>query len=157
MHMSWSGFFVVAVMLAGCGAAGETDISQSAPAASSLPASATVSDVHAMLIIPASDTLFAAESNPPDSAAGWASLEAAALEVIDGARRLQSPSRKRDDTDWVRLANALEDGARKSLAAARAKDMDTLPLANGEFVVQCEDCHTTYRDGGIGMMNSPDL
>jgi len=116
-----------------------------------------VADVHAALIIPGSDALFAAESKMPESDEQWAALKAAAQKVIEGARHLQDPSRRRDDMEWARIAKALEDGAGKSLAAVATQDIDTLPLANGEFVAQCEDCHTVYRDAGIGMMNNPDL
>lgn len=157
MQLKWPGPVVISVMLTGCGPAGGTGIDQSTPRPASFAASATVANVHAALIIPGSDALFAAESNSPEGDAQWASLEAAAQKVIEGARHLQDPSRRRDDMEWARVAKALEDSAGKSLAAAAAQDIDTLPLANGDFVAQCEDCHTVYRDAGIGMMNNPDL
>jgi hypothetical protein len=50
------------------------------------------------------------------------------------------------------LQKAVEENAAKSVVAAQAQDSEALLLADGDFLVHCEDCHKPYRDPGGGMM-----
>lgn len=136
---------------AACSPATETAKSALAEAADA----ANVKDVHDALIRPGSDALFAAEAAPPETDEGWRKLEIAAQQVVDGAARLQTGPRVRDRGDWLRIARAVEENAGKAIVAAKARDPDALLLADGDFLVHCEDCHKTYRDVGGGMMNDP--
>ena len=143
LTMRWGAAGLAAVTLSAC-----------SPTAGKQPVSS--SDPHADLITPGSDALFNAESAPPDSDEGWRDVGAAAQKVAEGARLLQTGAHVRDTGDWLRLAKAVEEGALKSVSAAKTKDPDALLLADGEFLALCEDCHKIYRDAGGGMMASPD-
>jgi hypothetical protein len=116
----------------------------------------TSAQIHSALLTPGSDALFAAESNPPTTAEGWAGVEAGAHKVIEGAALLQTGSRPAKRPDWVRIAAEVEKAARKSQDAARARNIDALAAADGDFTAQCEDCHKAFRDAGGGMMSKPD-
>jgi hypothetical protein len=140
------------LFVAGCSPGGKA-ISGEKPAGAADAAS--VKDIHDRLIRPGSDALFEAEAAPPETDEGWRGLETAAQHVADGAARLQTGKRVRDQGDWLKFAKAVEENAKKSIAAARARDPDALLLADGNFLVHCEDCHNTYRDVGGGMMNDP--
>jgi hypothetical protein len=150
-----------AALLAACTPRASTPAATSsgqaeAPNPYGVSAASTVADVHALLIRPGSDRLYAAESDAPASDDGWKSVEAAAQKLADGADLLAVGPRARDQGDWVRLSKAVADNARKSLAAAQKKDVEALADADGTFTGYCEDCHKTYRDSGKGMMSQPD-
>jgi hypothetical protein len=146
----------LALMLAAaCSPKSEAPSASAPPAAPSLTDASTVGEVHRALITPGSDALFAAEATPPTSEEGWRAVEAAAQKVVDGAALLQTGARPRDKAGWMRISKAVEDGARKSLEAARSKNIEALQMADGDFLAQCEDCHKIYRDAGGGMMADP--
>ncbi|MBI1361883.1 MAG: hypothetical protein GC155_16525 [Alphaproteobacteria bacterium] len=126
-----------------------------APAADTFSDASTTAQIHAAWLTPGSDALYAAEASPPTTSEGWASVEAGATKVIDGAALLQTGSRPAGRDDWIRIAKAVEAATKKSLDAARAHDADALALADGDFTAQCEDCHKFFRDAGGGMMANP--
>ena len=116
---------------------------------------ATSAAIHAALLTPGSDVLYAAESLPPATAEGWASVEAGAEKVVEGARLMERGARPAGRSEWVRIAKAIEDNAQKSAAAARARNAEAVAAADGDFTAQCEDCHNAFRDHGGGMMKKP--
>ena len=68
---------------------------------------------------------------------------------------LQAGSRPAGRAEWIRISGAVEEAARRSAAAAQARDMEALAAADGDFTAQCEDCHNAFRDAGGGMMQKP--
>jgi hypothetical protein len=140
--------------LTGCTKAADAPVAP-ASGAPAFSDAATSAEIHAALLTPGSDALFAAESEPPKTDEGWIALEAAAGKVVDGARLLQTGARPAGRADWIRIAKAVQDGAQKSAEAAHAGNADALAAADGDFIAHCEDCHNAFRDAGGGMMTRP--
>lgn len=133
-----------------------SDPSTLTKATSTFSDASTSEEIHSSLLTPGSDTLFAAESEAPGDAKGWAAVQEAATKVVEGAQLLQIGSRPAGSPEWIRIAKAFEDAARRSGDAVRARNLDALAVADGDFTAQCEDCHNIFRDAGHGMMSSPD-
>lgn len=116
----------------------------------------TSADIHAALLTPGSDALYAVEADAPATDEGWAAAQAAAAKVIEGAALMQTGHRPAGRPDWIRISKAVEDAARRAQDAVRKKDIDALAAADGDFTAQCEDCHNAFRDAeGHGMMSDP--
>ncbi|MFT3725710.1 MAG: hypothetical protein QM773_19280 [Hyphomonadaceae bacterium] len=119
-------------------------------------AAATSAEIHAAFLNPGSDALYAAEANTPIAAGDWARVEAAAVKMAEGAKRMQGGSQSEGRADWVRISKLVETAALRAREAARTKDADMLAAADGDFTAQCEDCHNAFRDKpGQGMMSDP--
>jgi hypothetical protein len=116
----------------------------------------TSADIHAALLTPGSDALYAVEADAPATDEGWAAAQAAAAKVIEGAALMQTGHRPAGRPDWIRISKAVEDAAKRAQDAVRKKDIDALAAADGDFTAQCEDCHNAFRDAeGHGMMSDP--
>ncbi len=154
-----AGVRVVLISLAIAGCAPKTAPTGGPAAGADLPglsAASTSADIHTALLNPASNTLYAAESDPPATAEGWAAVEAAAARIIDGARLMQTGLRSQGRADWVRISRLVEEAATRAAEAGRMQDADMLAAADGDFTAQCEDCHNAFRDAaGGGMMSEP--
>jgi hypothetical protein len=117
--------------------------------------SSTSADIHSALLNPASDALYAAEADAPTTSEGWAAVQRAAEQMI-GATLMQTGSRPAGRPEWIRISKLVEAAARRSAEAARAKNVELLAAADGDFTAQCEDCHNTFRDApGRGMTSEP--
>jgi hypothetical protein len=151
---------IALVLLSGAFASTSCTRKAGEPSAPAVPASSftdasTGAQIHAALLTPGSDTLYAAESKPPTTAEGWTAVEAGAAKVVEGAALMQTGLRPTGRAEWVRIAKAVQDNAEKSAEAARNKNADALAAADGDFTTQCEDCHNAFRDKGGGMMSKP--
>ena len=142
-----------AIALACCACSPKAD--NAAAPTHSVRAPLSVGQIHSQMIIPASDALYAAESDAPATDGAWAAIQAAAQKLIDGARLLESAPKAQADPQWLRISKAVEDGGSKSLTAVKAHNVEALQAADGEFTAQCEDCHKFFRDIGGGMMAKP--
>jgi hypothetical protein len=132
--------------LAAC--APEGDETAEAPAATS-PATATDLStpraVHEALIIPGSNLLFTAESEPPTDDAAWAAVQAGAQQVIDGALALQSEPLAQGRADWSAFAQTVIDNTKLTAEALAQKNADDLVFTNGDMMSGCTGCHQAYR------------
>lgn len=106
----------------------------------------SVADVMHALVIPGSETLFAAETEgAPTDAAGWAKLRTATADVIHGAELLKSPSRSKGAA-WDATADTVI-AATKITAQALAKNSaDDLVFTDGDMMAGCTSCHQQFRD-----------
>ena len=115
----------------------------------------SVSNIHKVIVTPASDALFKAESSPPTSDREWAELERNAASLAKSATQLTSKGASnggsKNRKQWQNLSRALVDAANLAVRAAKAKNANALIEANGRIVAVCEACHDEYRDGGHGM------
>ncbi|MBI1360941.1 MAG: hypothetical protein GC155_11745 [Alphaproteobacteria bacterium] len=143
----------LSLVLAACSA--KAPSTATAPPSPGYSDASTSADIHAGLLTPGSDTLYAAESEPPATPEAWAKVEAGAEQLIEGAALMQTGSRPEGRAEWIRISKAVEDAARRSASAAHAHDADALAAADGDFTAQCEDCHNAFRDAGGGMMRKP--
>ena len=104
----------------------------------------TVHDIMEAITIPASDKVFAAASEPPKNAAGWAAVRAHALAVAESSNLLMMPKRAVDQKDWIKWATAQLKAAQLVIKAAEAKDGDALATAGDALYATCEGCHKVY-------------
>jgi len=104
----------------------------------------TVHDIMAAITIPASDKVFAAASEPPRDAAGWAAVRTYALAVAESSNLLMMPKRAVDQKDWIKWSTAQLKAAQLVMKAAEAKDADALSTASDALYETCAGCHKVY-------------
>jgi dihydroxyacetone kinase len=121
------------------------------------PAPATVRQLMLGLVIPASTTIYQAagtvstlegttERAPRDDKE-WEVVAAHAAVLIEASHLLRSEGRGVADAVWTGAAADMEAGARNVLAAAQAKNVDTLLDKGGEIVAACDRCHEKFLPG----------
>jgi cytochrome c553 len=103
------------------------------------------------MISPASDAVFAASSNQPLDAKGWADARNEAILLAESGNLLMMGTRVRDNGNWMKMSRAMVDAAALAAAAAEKKDAKGLEAATDAITTACMDCHRPYRDGGRQM------
>jgi hypothetical protein len=83
----------------------------------------------------------------------WNALRNAAATVAESANLLLFPPHIRDQGDWVAMTRKAVEKANECVAAAEAKDIDTLFTAASDMYLACTACHAKYV---IGVPLSPD-
>lgn len=91
----------------------------------------------------------------PTTEAGWQAAENGAATVAEAANLLLLPSRRKDDGDWVKYAQALSDVALEAMEATEARDSDRMGVVGGKLDEACEACHQKYLPTGAGTKASP--
>jgi hypothetical protein len=79
----------------------------------------------------------------PETDEQWTAIRNAAATVAESGNLLLTPGRIRDE-DWVKHVRELTRTAKEVLAAAEAKDVDTLFTAGGDVYLVCSACHEQY-------------
>jgi len=116
-------------------------------------AALTIKEVMESIIVPASDTLWAADD--PQTEEEWQVLEDAAIRTIAARYLMDLGGTGPDDNRWVKdpnwqvFSNALDKAARDSLEAARDKNIDRLLDAGYELYPPCEGCHLIFNPGVV--------
>ena len=110
----------------------------------SLKPDATVKEVMQALTIPLSDIIFASSSEPPTTAAQWASLRRDALALAEAGRLLTVAPRARDEGEWMAKAQAHIDAAAAVAKAAGRKNAEELSSAGDALYETCPACHARY-------------
>jgi hypothetical protein len=105
---------------------------------------ASVKEVMTSMTIPASDVIFDAAANPPDSDAKWAALREGADMLAESGRLLMTPALARDTPTWMTMARAMVTQAEATLKIADAKARDRLQQAADTLYVTCKTCHDRY-------------
>ena len=137
------------LILAACSPEKEPDVYRT-----SLP----INDVMGHIISPAAFAFWGAwgevssedgvrDLRPTTEAGGEAAGDGAAT-VAEAANLLLLPSRRRDDGDWVKYAQALSDVALEALAATEARDSVRMGVVGGKLDEACEACHHRYLPAG---------
>ncbi len=80
----------------------------------------------------------------PETDEDWTAVRNAAATVAESGNLLLMPGRLRDGGDWVKHAHALTRTAQEVIAAAEAKDVDSLFTAGGDVYLVCSACHAQY-------------
>jgi len=106
----------------------------------------TTGDVMHAYVIPGSETLFAAESEPPTDDAGWAKLQKAAADIIKGAELLKADSRSEGRAGWVKHADTVITATKVTADALAKKNADDLVFQDGDMMAGCTACHQEFRD-----------
>jgi hypothetical protein len=87
------------------------------------------------------------ENRRPETDEQWTAVRDAAAIVAEGGNLLLTPGRLRDHGDWVKHAHELTKTAQAAIAAAEAKDVDSLFTAGGDIYLVCTGCHQQYAIG----------
>jgi hypothetical protein len=80
----------------------------------------------------------------PETDEQWTAVRDAAAIVAESGNLLLTPGRLRDQDDWVKHSHALTKAAQEVIAAAEAKDVDSLFTAGGDVYLVCTACHEQY-------------
>jgi hypothetical protein len=132
---------------------------------------ATLLQVMRGILFPASNVVFAAQSDDPakfpqakdpatatdllaSTYGGWTAVENASLAMAEGANLLVLPGRKCSNgiavpvgnADWPKLVQGLRDAAMTSYKAAQSKNQDNILAAADALTTACANCHDKYRE-----------
>lgn len=108
----------------------------------------TVKEVMITMVVPASDVIFTAASEPPTNEAQWVGVQKSAVILAESGKLLMTGSHAQDN-GWMDRARALVHQAEAALKAAEAKNSDALSQAGDEVYSTCKACHTLYMDRGV--------
>ncbi len=115
--------------------------------ASEITDASTTRDVHDVYIIPGSNALFAAETEAPETDEDWAALEAAAEQVIEGAKLLMAGNRPPGSSDWLMYAGEVDLMTRATISdAIKPREPDEFVFTNGDMMAACTSCHQQFRN-----------
>jgi hypothetical protein len=140
MFLAGVGFFVI-------GARNASRTPTSAPVAS-------VKQIMRGIVTPASNAIYNAVSTTvtekgttdvvPRNDREWDAVGSGAMALVEAANLLKVDGRARDNSDWMRMSDAMSKAAMQSYRAAEKKDVDAL-LASGEVLNNsCDSCHRNY-------------
>ena len=85
------------------------------------------------------------ENFQPKTDEEWANVGNSAAALIEGGNLLMMPGRAIDNGDWVKMTQAMIDGAKIALKAAAEKNPDGILEAGGPINEQCDNCHGRYQ------------
>jgi len=106
---------------------------------------ASTMDLMKAMIVPASDTLFAAGEKEPKNDEDWGKLRYQALLLIESGNLLMLDGRARDKGQWMKDAHQQMDAGQMALKAILAKNLDKLVDDAGSAIVEsCQSCHEHY-------------
>jgi hypothetical protein len=83
----------------------------------------------------------------PETDEQWTAVRDAAAIIAESGNLLLTPGRLRDSGDWVKHSHDLTKAAQEAIAAAEAKDVDSLFTAGGDIYLVCTACHEQYALG----------
>ena len=109
---------------------------------------ATVSQLHEVMIKPASDTMFNAARRAPAGDGDWTVLRRAAITLAESGNLLMIGARARDQGRWMKLSRELLDVSGEAATAAGASNLDLFIAISDRLVDVCESCHVRYRSPG---------
>ena len=111
---------------------------------------ATVRNLMVGVTIPASNVVFRVASDRPENDADWQEVQINAQALADAGARLRVGVRGAGKEDWLRLAQAMADGAGQAAQAAARRDGDAVVTAGNEIYAACEGCHQLFlkKDAG---------
>lgn len=104
----------------------------------------TVKDVMVSMTVPASNGIFDAQADPPDTDAKWAAMQKAAVQLAESGRLLTRDPLAKDQTTWLEMARALVTEAERAAQVAAKKDREALDATGDAVYATCETCHSKY-------------
>lgn len=107
---------------------------------------ATIKQLMTVLVVPSSDVVFNAASDPPKTDQQWTVVWNNALAVAESGNLLMIGPRARDGATWMKMARAQVDAAQAALKAAEAKNVEELATAGDQIYETCAACHERYMD-----------
>ncbi len=167
---------LIAFLIVPCGAQSSASVpgSKPRPAAAATPSQHPVANLSQLMkgiLYPASNVIFAAQTenpadvkpaadpamatNPLASTYGkWQAVENSALAIVEVANLLAIPGRKCSNglnvpvknADWPKLVQGLRDAGTTVYKAAQSKNQDNILAAAGDLTEACDTCHGKYRE-----------
>lgn len=121
-------------------------ISVGVTAADSEPrATTTMLEMMNRIILPASNAVFYAASELPDTDEGWRELENHALVLAESANLLLIEGYRQESEQWLTDTLLMRDASVRAFEAAQARDEDALIDLNNDLYESCESCHNATR------------
>src|SRR5690554_6505546 len=121
-------------------------LSAGAIAADSVPrATTSMLEMMNRIILPASNAVFYAAREAPDSDEAWRELENHALVLAESANLLLIDGYRQHSEQWLSDTFLMRDASIKAFEAAQERDEDTLIDLNNDLYESCESCHTATR------------
>ena len=109
------------------------------------PAAATMSELMAKTIYPASDAVFYITTRTPAGDADWKQLESQTTALATAAAAMTSPRYFRDRDRWMIDAQLLIDASNAAVTAVQRRDVAALEALNDAMYTSCVQCHQHYR------------
>jgi hypothetical protein len=105
---------------------------------------ASVRQIMQSMIVPFSDAIFSAASEPPKTAKEWTALRGTAVALAESGNLLMIGPRARDRDEWMKMARQEVEAAEAVMKAIDTKDGDKLSAAGDALYETCENCHNRY-------------
>jgi hypothetical protein len=118
-----------------------TAVSAQQPAIESV---ATVKQLMATVVAPASNLITEASARPPAADAEWGRVANQALLLAETGNLLMIGSRVKDRGEWLQFSAALRAAAAGAMRAASAHDARGLLQARDVLAQACGQCHAKY-------------
>lgn len=145
---------LLAVVLCSCQSEAPTPAAAPEPTAAQFHEATDVKQVMNWIMEPNADVIWESvgtiiteegEQNlRPETDEQWIAIRDAAAVVAESGNLLLTPGRMRDSGDWMKHAHELTKAAQEVIAAAEAKDVDSLFTAGGDVYLVCTACHSQY-------------
>lgn len=142
------------VALTACGSKEPPPAATAAPSGPEYLVVADVKQTMNWILDPSSDVIWGAVGTiitqegqkelVPETDEQWTAIRDAAAMVAESGNLLLMPGRARDQGDWAKHAHDLTKAAQAAIAAAEAKDKDSLFTAGGDIYLVCTACHEQY-------------
>ena len=109
---------------------------------------ATVRQLHATMIKPASEVIFNVGRAAPTKDEQWTALSGAGATLVKSGNLLMLASPPENRAKWITLCRQLVTAGRTARRAADTRHLDALMRTPDRLVVVCETCHARYRKQG---------
>jgi hypothetical protein len=109
---------------------------------------ATVRQLHATMIKPASEVIFNVGRAAPTNAEQWTALSGAGATLVKSGNLLRLASPPGNRAKWITLCRQLVAAGHAARRAADTRHLDALMRTPDRLVVVCETCHARYRKQG---------
>ena len=106
---------------------------------------ATVRQLHATMIKPASEVIFNVGRAAPTNDEQWTTISRAGATLVKSGDLLMLASPPENRTKWIALCRQLITAGRTARRAADARQLGALMRTPDRLVVVCESCHARYR------------
>ena len=142
------------ISLSACGSKEPPPVETAAASGPEYHLAADVKQLMNWVLDPSSDVIWGAvgttitaegeKEHLPETDEQWTAVRDAAAMVAESGNLLLMPGRARDQGDWAKHAHDLTKAAQAAIAAAEAKDKDSLFTAGGDIYLICTACHEQY-------------
>jgi hypothetical protein len=109
---------------------------------------ATIRQLHATMIKPASEIIFNVGRAAPTNDEQWTALSEAGATLVKSGDLLRRASPPENRAKWITLSRQLVAAGRTARRVADTRQLGALMRTPDRLVVVCETCHARYRKQG---------